>query len=197
MLFKGKKAKSQEGSTFSVRPQEGNIEFPPIKEKKTIDVRYPLIEPYAYAHIYWDAPNNELVYSVKEPILNPDEKKMLEMIEKGIEELINISFISVNDEKTVIEYLEKNLQVLISELKLKVHDDSVDKFMYYIYRDFVGLNEIEPLLKDFYIEDVECNGFNTPIYLVHRKYRNLRTNISYDNLEKLTNFVEKLAQKSG
>ncbi|MCX6711501.1 MAG: type II/IV secretion system ATPase subunit, partial [Candidatus Woesearchaeota archaeon] len=69
--------------------------------------------------------------------------------------------------------------------------------MYYIYRDFVGLNEIEPLLRDYFIEDIECNGVNTPIYIVHRKYKNLKTNIIYNDIKVLTDFVEKLAQKSG
>lgn len=200
MLFKGKtkaKEEAKEEAIFSVKPQEGDVEFPVMKNKKELNLRYPLIEPYAYAHIYWDAQNNELVYDVEEPLLNPEDKKILDILEKGIEELINISFISVNDERTVIEYLEKNLKVLITELKLKVHEDSFNKFMYYIYRDFVGLNEMEPFLKDFYIEDIECNGINTPVYLVHRKYRNVRTNLIYSDVDRLTSFVEKLAQKSG
>ena len=53
------------------------------------------------------------------------------------------------------------------------------------------------MLKDYFIEDIECNGIKTPIYIVHRKYRNLKTNIIYNELNELTNFVEKLAQKSG
>ena len=71
------------------------------------------------------------------------------------------------------------------------------KFMYYLYRDFVGLNEIEPLMRDYYVEDVECNGVGTPIYIVHRKYRNIRTNISFNSVNELSSFVEKLAQKCG
>ncbi|MBI2110139.1 Flp pilus assembly complex ATPase component TadA [Candidatus Woesearchaeota archaeon] len=59
------------------------------------------------------------------------------------------------------------------------------------------MNEIEPLMRDFFIEDIQCNGVNTPLYLVHRKYRNLRTNIVFNDLRKLTSFVEKLAQKCG
>ncbi len=69
--------------------------------------------------------------------------------------------------------------------------------MYYIYRDFVGLNEIEPFLNDYFVEDIECNGVDYPIYIVHRKYRNLRTNITFTDVKKLTSFVEKLAQKCG
>ena len=72
------------------------------------------------------------------------------------------------------------------------------KLMYYVYRDFVGLNEIEPLLKDYFIEDIECNGAKTPIYIVHRKIQEpLERNVIFNDMQKLTSFVEKLAQKCG
>ncbi len=52
-------------------------------------------------------------------------------------------------------------------------------------------------MRDLFVEDIGCNGINSPVYVVHRKYRNMRTNIVYRNMDKLANFVEKLAQRSG
>lgn len=171
--------------------------LPLVPEKQKINFRYPLIEPYAYAHIFWDFQNNELVYQIEEPPLDENERSLLNTIEKGIEELINISFLNVKSTEAVIAYLEKNIKVLLAELGIKVSEELFLKIMYYVYRDFVGINEIEPFMRDFFIEDIECNGANTPIYIVHRKYRNLRTNIIFKDLEKLTSFVEKVAQKCG
>lgn len=171
--------------------------LPEIVDKTKFDIRYPLIKPYVNAHIFWDRKNNELVYFLEEPELDAKEKKILTTIEEGIRELINISFISIKRSEAVIEYLEKNIRVLLNELGIEVSEDTFLKIMYYIYRDFVGLNEIEPLMRDFFIEDIECNGINTPIYIVHRKYRNMRTNIIYKDIRELTSFVEKLAQKCG
>ncbi len=59
------------------------------------------------------------------------------------------------------------------------------------------MNEVDPLLRDYFIEDIECNGIDTPVYIIHRIYRNMRTNLRYKDLEKLAGFVEKLAQRSG
>ena len=171
--------------------------LPASKDHEHIDIRYPLLEPYAYAHIYWDRQANELVYFIEEPELNEAELDLLETVERGIEELINISFLNVKTTEAVIEYLEKNIKVLLAELGIKVTQETFLKIMYYVYRDFVGLNEIEPLLKDYFIEDIECNGINTPLYIVHRKYRNLRTNIIFPSMDHLASFVEKLAQKCG
>lgn len=184
-------------STFSVVKQHDIVQLPDLDKKTGLNIVYPLLEPYAYSHIYWDSKENELVYELQEPVLTEEEKKTLENLENGLGELINISFINVNKEGKVIEYLEKNLRVLIDEYKIKVSDESFLKIMYYIYRDFVGLNAIEPLMNDYFIEDVECNGIGSPIYIIHRKYRNLRTSITFKDIKELTSFVEKLAQKCG
>ncbi len=162
-----------------------------------IDIRYPLIPPYAYVHLHWDHPNKELLYTLEEPELSEDEHYVLNLLEDGIKELINISFIAVKEGEQVITYLEKNVQALLEELRIKITDESYQKVMYYIYRDFVGLGKIEPLLNDYFIEDIECNGSNLPVYIVHRKYRNLRTNLTYKDNEELRDFVERLAQKAG
>lgn len=182
---------------FGVIKQHDIVQLPDFDKNTGLNIIYPLLEPYAYAHIYWDNENNEIVYEIQEPVLNDEEKKTLETLENGLNELINISFINVNKENKIIEYLEKNLRVLIDEYKIKISDESFLKVMYYIYRDFVGLNEIEPLMNDYFIEDVECNGVGSAVYIIHRKYRNLKTNLVFKDMKKLTSFVEKIAQKCG
>ncbi|QQG38922.1 MAG: type II/IV secretion system ATPase subunit [Candidatus Woesearchaeota archaeon] len=188
---------NEEKTLFNINLKPKIPKLPSFTDPTQVDVRYPLIEPYVNAHIHWDAQNDEILYEIEEPALTDAERKVLQILEEGIKELINISFIGVKSEDVVIEYLEKNMRLLLSELDIKVSDESFVKFMYYIYRDFVGLNQIEPLMKDYFIEDIECNGSKTPLYLVHRKYRNLKTNIVFSDNKTLGNFVEKLAQKCG
>ena len=192
-----KEEKPEEEAFFKIDVGAEIPKLPDIEDKKNVDVKYPLIPPYCYAHIKWDAENNELVYHIEEPELTDREKKILDVLEEGVKELINLSFISVKEKTTVVLYLEKNVKVLLNELSINITSETFLKLMYYLYRDFVGLNELEPLMNDYYIEDVECNGINTPLYVVHRKYRNIRTNLVYPSIERLTSFVEKLAQKCG
>jgi len=173
------------------------FKLPEFEEKTRINVRYPLLPPYAFAHIYWDEEQKELLYQVEEKLLTDAEKELLKLIQLGLEEMINISFGYAIKSNLIIKYLERNVQSILAELGAKVSRDSYLKIMYYIYRDFIGLNEIEPLINDPYLEDIECNGTGTPIYVVHRKYQNLRTNIIYHEATKLVDFVEKLAQKTG
>ncbi len=203
MLFRKKEVKTEVSeqkippSEFKISFRQQIFELPTIKDKTKLNVRYPLIEPFAYAHIFWDVKKHELIYQIEEPVLNVDEKRVLGILEKGIEELINISFIAIKSSDVIVKYLEDNVKVLLNEYRIKVAKTTFLKLMYYVYRDFVGLNEIEPIMRDYFIEDIECNGLNSSIYIVHRKYRNIRTNLIFTDMTKLTAFVEKLAQKCG
>jgi archaeal flagellar protein FlaI len=180
---------------IDIRPRVFNL--PDISQHEKINVRYPLLPPFAFAHIYWDNEAKELIYRIEEQILTDTETELLRLIKLGLEEMINISFAYAVKSNLIIKYLEKNVQNILMEIGAKVSRKSYQKIMYYIYRDFVGLNEVEPLMHDYFIEDIECNGEGSPVYIVHRKYQNLRTNLIYPDIKDLVNFVEKLAQKAG
>ncbi len=182
---------------FKIEPNLEIVELPSLEDKTQINLKYPLIAPYAYAHIYWSEQEKELLYVVEEPALSKSEREILRLIMLALEEMINISIAKVDNINTIIKYLEKNVQSILVELGTKVSKETYLKLMYYIFRNSVGLNKIEPLMKDYYIEDIECNGENFPIYIVHRKYENLKTNVIFTEDQELTDFVEKLAQKCG
>jgi len=171
--------------------------IPIIKDKTKVDIRYMVISPYVSVHIYWDNKLREIAYEVEEPILNEDEKKILDEIEQAMTEVININILVEKTQEAMISYIDKTARRMIEELNLKINEDQYKKIFYYLYRDFIGLNEAEPLLRDYFIEDIECNGLETPIYVVHRAYRNLRSNVEFKKMNELTSFVEKLAQRCG
>jgi archaeal flagellar protein FlaI len=171
--------------------------LPRTKNKRQLDIRYVLISPFVSAHIHWDNKFNELVYELEEPILREDEKLALNQIEKAMLELINVNVAVKKTVEATTEYIDKTARLLIEELNIAVGAESYSKIFYYLFRDFIGLNEIDPLLRDYFIEDIECNGVDTPVYIIHRLYRNMRTNIEYKDLSKLASFVEKLAQRTG
>jgi len=171
--------------------------LPRIKDKTQINLRYVLISPYVSVHIYWDAKEGELIYEIEEPILDKNEKILLKTLEDNLGEMINVNVLIEKTKESLIEYIDKTSRLLIDELDLKIAEESYKKIFYYLFRDFIGLNKIEPLIKDYFIEDIECNGMDTPVYIVHRIYRNLKTNIKYKSVDTLSSFVEKLAQRCG
>ncbi len=178
-----------------------NPQVPPVphfEDKTKIDVRYMVIAPFVSIHIYWNPEISELVYEVEEPIISEEDKKNLLRIERAMREMVNVNLsVGKKSVEELIDYVDKTARLIISELGLKIEEGVFENMIYYLYRDFVGLNEIEPLMKDYFIEDIECNGIGEPIYLVHRVFRNIKTTLKYSDVEKLANFVEKLAQKTG
>ena len=171
--------------------------LPKIEDRTKINVRYTLISPYVSVHIYWDKESGQLMYEIEEPILNDKEKDLLKTLETSLGEMININVLVQKTVESMIEYIDKTSRLLIEELDLKISTDSYKKIFYYLFRNFVGLNRIESMMKDYFIEDIECNGLNTPIYIVHRIYRNMQSNIKYESMDELSSFVEKLAQRCG
>lgn len=177
-----------------------NPQIPPlkkVKDKTKVNVRYALIAPFTYVHIYWDPKIYEMVYEVEEPLLTEQEKIYKEQLVRAMRDLINFETIVGEGQDILLDYIDKRFKLLATELGIQLSYESYTKIYYYLVRDFAGFNEIEPLLRDYFVEDIESNGVDTPIYLVHRIYRNLKTNVVFKDLDKLAGFVEKLAQRCG
>jgi flagellar protein FlaI len=130
-------------------------------------------------------------------MLTKDEEKHKEEITTIMREMINFDSIVKKDQEELLKYIDKRFKFLAIELGMNISYESYVKIYYYLCRDFLGFNEIEPLLRDYFVEDIECNGTNSPIYIVHRVYRNLKTNVLFRENERLESFVEKLAQRCG
>ncbi|MCK5043822.1 type II/IV secretion system ATPase subunit [Candidatus Pacearchaeota archaeon] len=174
--------------------------IPPLKkveDKTKVNVRYCLISPFAFVHIYWNPKISELVYEIEEPLLNEKETAYKEKIIAAMRDMINFEGIIEKEKETLLEYIDKRFKILAIELGMEISYESYKKVYYYLCRDFVGFNEIEPIIKDYFIEDIECNGANFPVYVVHRVYRNIKTNIVFKDYGRLESFVEKLAQRCG
>jgi len=157
------------------------------------EASYPLISPYSYVEI--KNADGILLYRVIEPAIDDDEKRSLDKLKTALIQFINLPLSSVKDERELIEFLEKKVQWLLDETDIHVDDKSYHKIMYYLYRDFVGLNVLEPLLRDPYIEDIACDGVGVPIYVIHQKFGTLKTTVVFDDESELKEFVVKLSQR--
>jgi len=179
---------------LNVKPQIPIIEIPERIEETNII--YPLIEPFAYAKIYYDNKRASLYYKVLEPSLSQSEKDLLKVIEEGIKELLFVKLSEIEDYRRVIAYLERLYNTLLKELSIKLSKKSYEKLFYYVFRDIYGYGKIEPLMRDPFIEDISCSGVGVPVYIVHRYFGNLETNIVFEKEEEILNTIEKFALKA-
>ncbi|RLM75912.1 ATPase, T2SS/T4P/T4SS family [Halorubrum sp. Atlit-26R] len=72
----------------------------------------------------------------------------------------------------------------------------VEKLIYYLKRDFVGYERIDPIKYDINVEDISCDGYDSPVFVYHSEYEQIITNV-YHGTDELDDFVVKLAQRSG
>jgi flagellar protein FlaI len=72
----------------------------------------------------------------------------------------------------------------------------VDKLLYYLKRDFIGYERIDGIKHDINVEDISCDGYNSPVFVYHSDYEQIITNV-YHGEDELDDFVVKLAQRSG
>jgi len=163
----------------------------------TINLRYPLIEPYAYANIRWNEKTQEVIYTLIEPPLTDKENNMLEKLMEMVVDLLDINLMNVTEMGAVKKYLREKIDALIEDYGFDMSKPEYDKIMYYMERNFLGLGTIEPMMQDPEIEDISCDGVGVPIFIFHRKYGSTKANVTFNDEEELNKFIVKLAQRCG
>ncbi len=154
---------------------------------------YPIEEPYVYAAVVRDPTTQRVRYEVIEPTLLKEEEDELKEIKHILIEEIDVNLKDIETREKAAEYLEDKVREIVREYDFKMAEEAINKFIYYIVRDFVGYGKIDSLMKDHLIEDISADGVNIPIYVWHREYESLPTNIIYSNVDELNSFVIRLA----
>lgn len=161
--------------------------------KSRLIERYPLNEPYAYANIIEDEETGSLTYVVEESSLLPNEIQiygdLMRLIMFEVPPPENIS-----DMGEVRQYLVNKTREVIRRYRrfLKLDPSSISRLAYYLERDLFGFGPIDPLMRDERIEDISINGVGRPIYVYHRDYESIPTNIIPTADEAIDDLVVKL-----
>ncbi len=166
------------------------------KNKFETNIIYPIVEPFSYAHIYFDRSTYDIIYEIVEPKLTENEEKIYKNIIFYIEKLLYIKLSEINNLNDVINYLQRLYDFVLKDLGIELGQSSYEKIFYYIFRDLYGYNKVDSLLRDPLIEDIECSGPGYPIFIVHRYFGNLRTNIILNDKE-IRDLIEKFALRAG
>jgi flagellar protein FlaI len=108
----------------------------------------------------------------------------------------DIPFDVLQDDDKIEEFLKNVIEKEFSQYSKKYPPESKEKIKYYILRDFLGYGKIDLLIHDDKIEDISCNGLNIPIYIWHRDYESIPTNIIYKSEKELRSIIIRLAYKA-
>jgi len=169
------------------------ISFSGLSGYEEVD-RYWVDMPFVFVSINYDPEENEHLYYVVEPELDEWEVTLLENLVDDLRDtLIHRRRVG---ERNTEQVIKTELQSIIEEYGVVVDMNTFYRFLYYLDRRFRGYEKLDPIMKDPYIEDISCDGYDTPVFVYHSNYTDVKTNIEFGE-EDLDDFVVRLAQRSG
>jgi len=156
--------------------------------------RYWVVEPYAFITILFNEEKHEYLYNVVEPALTPFERELLEELHEHLQDVLILEDIGETTDRE--EVLTENVKTILRDYLKEIDPRSFAKILYFLKRNYIRFGSIDPLMNDPFIEDISCNGPNAPVFLYHKNYESIATNIVFEE-EELNSFVIRLAQRCG
>ena len=157
---------------------------------------FPLKEPHVYAAITKDPDMNCLRYVIIEPTLSERETEALDRIKETLYETLDVDVNRFGSRKDAEKYLRNTARSILELYKIELEPEAIDKIEYYLVRDLISYGKIDPVMHDHMVEDASCDGPRTPVYIWHRQYESLPTNIVFEENE-LDAFIVRLAYLVG
>lgn len=197
----------------------GVPEYHPELDRRLGDMKNPnIIYPVGgglYIHIQPDPTDARNLYCAIEPGMNIDTVELMDMLENHlvdyVEELDDLDGGQPIDRTKALLSILKKICVIVSPKALKkarekaekkddgtlpVTKPQYDTLKYELIRDKEGMGVLQPLILDPYLEDISCSGLG-PIFLEHKIFNGLKSNIVFHDMESLDNFVIKLSERIG
>ncbi len=188
---------------FLVQAELGYMRRQLKGDRRAIDVTYPVNPPFAFVHIAFHRDSSELEYRVLEPTLEPGDLSRIADIRTKMEAIMSQEELPVTDSLSFEQspqlrtYLEERFLTVLDLYDIEVSARRRPIFLYFLQREFLGLGQTDPVLRDPFLEDVSCLGPGVPLYVFHRVFGSLRTNVRYEGELELNKYIFRLAQISG
>jgi flagellar protein FlaI len=191
-----KQNKNHGGKKDQVKEVQGPLVGTPIPKNFRVIERYPLAPPFAYAVIAEDPTDRIPAYFVDELELTMREKILYEKIVSTLQ----VELKAPREDVDPKQYFSEQAAIITKRYKL-TQDKNVPvswaKILYYAERDMVGFGPIDPFMKDPAIEDISVDGTAKPLFVYHRKYESLATNLKIDTEDALDDMIVRLVHMSG
>jgi len=150
--------------------------------------------PYAYVSVVYDPEEREYRYRVTEPDLDEFESYVrTDLVEYLRNTLLYKDVDSVANRR---EVFESEVTDIVADRARSASRLARRKLLYYLRRDFLEFGPIDPIMRDPAIEDISCDGAGIPVFVYHRAYRDLDTNVVFE-ARRLSSYTVRLAQRAG
>ena len=152
--------------------------------------------------------NDSLIprYNVLKFNFSDEEKLILEELRENLIDLaISEKMSSFNEElilRDIIRFLENRLQNRFDyDYKENLARNMLKQLIGYgeissLIDDDNGYGEISSLIDDDNLEEIMVIGVNKPVFVYHRKYGMMETDLFFEDEEKITNIIDSIARET-
>ncbi|MBI2651742.1 CpaF family protein [Candidatus Woesearchaeota archaeon] len=124
------------------------------------------------------------------------------ILEKIREEFVLQETKTLEEENTIEasaiqKQFKENISVLLKKYFPTANKKTMDMLINYILQQNIGLGNIEVLLKDENLEEIVVNNANEPIWVYHRKYGWLKTNIKLPDENRIRYYSTVIGMEAG
>jgi flagellar protein FlaI len=141
-----------------------------------------------------------LCYEVLISSIGETTEMVLEKIREELVRRVNLGMVDITDpkRKTIIEEkFSDTIKDMIVKYFPEADDNTIQFLTSYLIQKSLGMGEVEILNHDKYLEEVVINTSDDPVWVYHRKYGWLKTNIRIKNEDKVRHFATMIGRKVG
>lgn len=142
--------------------------------------------------------NNEIIpqYDVVRQDYTQKEKVLLGELRENLVDLAISSGENFQpDEGKLLNDIKNFLFARFTGTGEKISSEYLDKLSNKILRDLIGYGEIDSLIHDDDLEEIMINGIDKPVFVYHRKYGMMRTNVKFSDEKELMDLIDSIARQ--
>ena len=76
-----------------------------------------------------------------------------------------------------------------------ISNEYLDNLARKLFQDLVGYGEIDPLIRDDNLEEIMVIGIDKPVFVYHREYGMMKTNILFKDAGEVMNLIDSIARQ--
>jgi flagellar protein FlaI len=182
---------------------EASFEIAPSSEKTTAERELEnskKIELASYGKVkIYKIPEKPLPYYFV-PTTRPTaaERRIINTIKEATTRLISISRLKIRDpDQRRIVYKQKVLEILKNTPTMKIPETKINFYAEAVVREMVGYGMIDDLIKDDLLEEIMVVGPKKPVYVFHRDYEMMSTNIEFFSEQEIEDLINRIAREVG
>ncbi len=131
-------------------------------------------------------------YNITKQNYTTKEKELLGEIR---ENLVDLAISTGENIQANEEKLLNNIKSFLFDRLDDVPIEYINKLSRKILRDITGYGEIDPLIQDDDLEEIMIIGINKPVFVYHRSYGMMKTNITFTNEQDLLDLIDTIARQ--